>query len=209
MIGDYAVVGKQPALGRARRPRATSCRRSSSATGRDRLTGAVVFAGTPARRRRDRRRPGLRARALRGRRRGRDRARLAGRERHDGRRAHEDPGERLRHRLLDPRGGRLHRARRRHDERQLHGPHREAPRAARADDPARRAGRRRRRPPPRDRDRRGGLRRRIAAGPASLHLHPLPGDSSASERSRPRLRRDTRLARRSAPSRPAWKRRAR
>ena len=54
----------------------------------------------------------------------------------DDRRPRRDPGERVRHRLLDARGGRLHRALRRHDERQLHGPNRGA---ARADARARRS----------------------------------------------------------------------
>ena len=69
--------------------------------------------------------------------------------------------ERLHHRVLDARGQRLHRAVRRDDERQLHGPHRAAPRADQgADDPPRRARRRRRGSLPGDRDRRGGVRRR-------------------------------------------------
>ena len=45
--------------------------------------------------------------------------------------------ERVRDRVLDARGGRLHRAVRRDDERQLHGPHREA---QGADEEARRSG---------------------------------------------------------------------
>ena len=124
-------------------------------------TGAIVFAGST-----------IGARVILGdqscvrervddRRRRRRRARLARRERHDRRRADEDPGRRLHHRLLDARGARLHRAVRRDDERQLHGPHREAVRQRQGpDDPPRRPRRRRRDPLPGGRDRRGGVRRR-------------------------------------------------
>ena len=59
---------------------------------------------------------------------------------------HADPGGGVRDGVLDARGRRLHRAVRRHHERQLHGPHRAAQGAAQGpDDQARRAGRRRRR----------------------------------------------------------------
>jgi carbonic anhydrase/acetyltransferase-like protein (isoleucine patch superfamily) len=52
------------------------------------------------------------------------------------RRADEDPGRGLHHGVLDARGQRLHRALRRHDERQLHGPHRAPARADQGpDDP--------------------------------------------------------------------------
>ena len=104
---------------------------------------------------------GARARARHGRRglgrrRPRDR-----RERHDDRRPLQAAGPRVRDGVLDARGRRLHRALRRDDERQLHGPHREAQGArARPADPPRRARRRRRGDPPRHRDRRGGVRRR-------------------------------------------------
>jgi hypothetical protein len=85
-ILDYAVVGKQPTLS----PRSTAKREPlpplELGAGTIVSTGAVVFAGTRLGRARDRRRPGLRARAVRDRRRRRHRARLAGRERHHGRR---------------------------------------------------------------------------------------------------------------------------
>ena len=86
-IADGAVVGKQPALS----PRSTAKREPlpplELGAGTIVSTGAIVFAGHAARRARDRRRPGLRARARHGRRRRRHRPRLAGRERHDDRRA--------------------------------------------------------------------------------------------------------------------------
>ena len=158
---ENAVVGKQPSLS----PRSTAKREPLPPTeigdGTIVSTGAIVFAGSR-----------IGARVILGdqscvRERvtiGDDvvaRPRLARRERHDDRRADEDPGGRVHHRLLDARGERLHRAVRRHDERQLHGPHGAAARADEgADDPPRRARRRRRDPLPRDRDRRGGVRRR-------------------------------------------------
>ena len=123
---ENAVVGKQPSLS----PRSTAKREPLPPTvigdGTIVSTGAIVFAGSTDRRARDRRRPVLRPRARRRRRRRRRRPRLARRERHDDRRADEDPGRRLHHGLLDARGARLHRAVRRDDERQLHGPHRSA-----------------------------------------------------------------------------------
>ena len=86
-ILDYAVVGKQPTLS----PRSTAKREElpplELGAGTIVSTGAIVFAGTTVGERVDRRRPGLRARALHDRRRRRDRPRLAGRERHLGRRA--------------------------------------------------------------------------------------------------------------------------
>ena len=120
---ENAVVGKQPALG----PKSTAKREplppAVIGDGTIVSTGAIVFAGatigsacilgdqscvrervTIARRRR--RRP-----------------RLARRERHDDRQRDAHPGGRVHHRVLDSRGRRLHRAVRRHDERQLHGPH--------------------------------------------------------------------------------------
>ena len=121
---EGAVVGKQPTLS----PRSTAKREplppAELGDGTIVSTGAIVFAGTR-----------VGARVILGdqscvRERvtiGDDvvaRPRLADRERHDGRRAHEDPGRRLHHGVLDARGERLHRAVRRDDERQLHGPHR-------------------------------------------------------------------------------------
>ena len=79
-------------------------RRAAAARARrrdDRLDRRGRVRRDDGRRARDRRRPGLRARALHDRRRRRDRPRLARRERHLGRRADEDPGARLHHRLLD------------------------------------------------------------------------------------------------------------
>ena len=74
---------------------------------------------------------------------------------------HAHPGRGVHHRLLDARGGRVHRPVRRDDERQLHGPHREAEGGdARPDDQAQRPRRRRRDPLPGRGDRRGGVRRR-------------------------------------------------
>ena len=163
--------------GRDRRPRGGRGSRRPSAPARPQAAwscrplvvgdGTIILACArrlrrqPAGERRHRRRPGLRAGALRARRRRRRRPRLARRERHHRRRAHDHPGERLRDRVLDARGGRLHRALRRHDERQLHGPHRGAACAPQgADHPARRPRGRRRRAPARDRDRGGGVRRR-------------------------------------------------
>ena len=127
---EHAVVGKQPTLSprstakREPLPPTVDRRRHGRLDGRDRLRRV------DRRRAGDPRRPVVRPRAGRARRRRRRRPGLARRERHDDRRAHEDPGGRLRHRLLDARGGRLRRAVRRDDERQLHGPHREAARAA-------------------------------------------------------------------------------
>ena len=159
---EYAVVGKQPVLS----PRSTAKREPLPPTelgdGTVVSTGAIVFAGTTVGARRDRRRPGLRPRA---RARSRDdvvvgRGSLVENDTTIGARD-EDPGRGLHHRLLDARGGRLHRALRRDDERQLHGPHRAAARADQgADDPPRRPHRRRRGPLPGRRDRRGGVRRR-------------------------------------------------
>ena len=82
--------------GQARGAAAARARR-----GHDRLDRRGRLRRHDGRRARDRRRPGLRARALHDRRRRRDRPRLAGRERHLRRRADEDPGARLHHRLLD------------------------------------------------------------------------------------------------------------
>ena len=101
---EGAVVGKQPTLS----PRSTAKREPLPPTeigdGTIVSTGAIVFAGIADRRARDPRRPVVRARARDDRRRRRARPRLADRERHDGRRADEDPGRRLHHRLLDARG---------------------------------------------------------------------------------------------------------
>ena len=157
---ENAVIGKQPTLS----PRSTAKREPLPPTRdrrrHDRLDGSDRLRGLDDRRAGDPRRPVVRARAGHDRRRRRRRPRLAGRERHDDRGDDEDPGECLHHRLLDARGARLHRSVRRHDERQLDGPHREAVRQRQGpDDPAWRADRRRRHPLPRDRDRRGGIRR--------------------------------------------------
>ena len=139
---EHAVVGKQPSLS----PRSTAKREPLPPTeigdGTIVSTGAVVFAGSR-----------LGARVIVG-----DQACV--RERVEvgddvvigrGSLVENDTtigamtkiqAERLHHRVLDARGARLHRAVRRDDERQLHGPDREAPRAdRRADDPARRARR--------------------------------------------------------------------
>ena len=158
---EGAVVGKQPTLS----PRSTAKREDLPPAvlgdGHDRLDRRDRVRRDDDRRARDPRRPVVRARARHDRRRRRRRPRLARRERHDDRRADEDPGGRVHHRVLDARGQRVHRAVRRHDERQLHGPHRAAARADQGpDDPPRRARRRRRDPLPRRRDRRGGVRRR-------------------------------------------------
>ena len=183
VIGDYAVVGKQPALS----PRSTARREPlpplELGPGNDRLGRGRRVRGHAGSARADRGRPVLRARAVRARRRRRHRARLAGRERHDDRRPDEDPGRRIRHRVLDAGGGRLHRPLRRDHERQLHGPNGEAPRAAkRPDDPARGARRRRRGPAARNRGRRGGLcRERV---PSSSATFPLARSWSATRRAR-------------------------
>ena len=136
--GNGARRGREGARARRRRqaadasPRSTAKREPLPPTvigdGHDRLDRRDRVRRARDRRARDPRRPVVRARARDDRRRRRRRPRLARRERHDDRRADEDPGGRLHHRLLDARGGRLHRAVRRHDERQLHGPHRAAAR---------------------------------------------------------------------------------
>ena len=159
-VMEHAVVGKQPTLS----PRSTAKREplppSVVGDGTVISTSAIVFAGST-----------LGARVIVG-----DQACVRervsveddvvigrgalDRERHVDRRAYPDSGRRLRDRLLDARGGRVRRALRGDDERQLHGAHRGTPRRDEgADDPARRAGRGRRDPLPRDRDRRGGVRR--------------------------------------------------
>ena len=121
---EGAVVGKQPTLS----PRSTAKREplppAEIGDGHDRLDGCGRLRRREDRRAGDPRRPVVRARAGDDRRRRRRRPRLADRERHDDRRDDEDPGRRLHHRVLDARGARLHRALRRHLERQLHGPHR-------------------------------------------------------------------------------------
>ncbi len=126
VVGDYAVVGKQPVLGRrstASRggaPAARRRRRQCNPRWSGRLRGHSAGLG------RHRGRPGVCPRALRARGRGRRRPRRSRRERHDDRRAREDPGECLRDGVHDRRGGRLHRAVCRDDERQLHGTHRDS-----------------------------------------------------------------------------------
>ena len=83
----------------------------------------------------------------------------------------EDPGQRLRDRVLHARGRGLHRPRRDHDERQLHGPHGEAARAAaRPDDPPRRPRRAAERFSARES--RSARRRSSAPGPSSLRDVP-------------------------------------
>ena len=137
---EDAVVGKQPTLS----PRSTAKREPLPPTtigdGTIVSTGAIVFAGST-----------IGARVILGDQSCvRERVEIGDdvvlgrgslrRERHDDRGDDEDPGRRLHHRLLDARGARLHRALRRDDERQLHGPDREAPRERQGpDDPARRA----------------------------------------------------------------------
>ena len=146
---EGAVVGKQPSLS----PRSTAKREplppAEIGDGTIVSTGAIVFAGTRIGARvivgdqacvRERVDIGDDVVVGRG---------VARRERHDHRRADEDPGGRVHHRLLDARGQRLHRAVRRDDERQLHGPHREAARPDQGPDhPPRRARRRRSDPLP-------------------------------------------------------------
>ena len=144
--GHGARRGREGARGRGRRQAADAlaaldreARAAAAGEDRrrhDRLDGRGRLRRLDDRRAGDPRRPVVRARARDDRRRRRRRPRLAGRERHDDRRDDEDPGRRLHHRLLDARGARLHRALRRHVERQLHGPHRAA---ARADRRARRS----------------------------------------------------------------------
>ena len=142
---ENAVVGKQPSLS----PRSTA-KRDAAPTDRDRrrhdrLDRRDRVRGLADRSARDPRRPVVCPRARVDRRRRRARPRVARRERHDDRRHDEDPGRGVHHRVLDPRGPRLHRAVRRHDERQLHGPDRETARADQgSDDPTRCACRRRR-----------------------------------------------------------------
>ena len=118
---EYAVVGKQPSLAPSSTAKRDPLPPTQIGAGTVVSTGAVVFAGTTVGERcivgdqsciRER---------VAARRRLRARPRLVDRERHDGRRGHADPGGRLHHRLLDARGGRVHRSVRRDDERQLHG----------------------------------------------------------------------------------------
>ena len=132
-----------------------------------RLGRCGAVGGHGAGRRLRRRRPGHRARALHDRRRRGHRPRGLRRERHDDRRAHQDPVERLHHGVLHAGGGRLHRSLRDHHQRQLHGPHGAPPRAGQGRrDPSRGPGWRGRDAAARGGDRRGGVRRRRGGRPA-------------------------------------------
>ena len=143
-FGANVVVHDGCSIGAGTRASATtpcsaSARRSaaSSTAQRDPLPGLAIGEGCTISTRRDRVRR-LDARRRRDRRRPRGRARARRRSARDSvvgrgatvendtthRRARAHPGRGLRDRLLRARGRRLHRALRRHDERQLHGPHR-------------------------------------------------------------------------------------
>ena len=126
-IGDNAVVGKQPALGRSSTARREPLPPLVIGDGATIATGAVVSAGRHARRRRPSsatwRRSASACTVGEG--------SVVGRgvcvendTRH--RRALPHPVERVHHGVLPARGRRLRRALRGHDERQLHGPHRGA-----------------------------------------------------------------------------------
>ena len=175
-IQDGAVLGKVPSLS----PTSTAKRGElRAARARRRLRDQHRRRGLPRHHARPRlhpRRLRRRARALHPGRAGRRRAQQRGGERHDDRRLHQDPDQRVHHRVHDHRGPLLHRPLRADHERQLHGAHREAARAHQGrDHPPRRPRRRRRGAVPGHRDRRGGLHRRRRrghqgrAGPQGAH----------------------------------------
>ena len=134
-----------PAWGAARRPSASRCRRCVVGDGRRHLANAVVYAGVESARGRSSatwRRSASAARSAP--------TTVVGRgvcvENDNDRRARRIQSNSYITAVLPARGRRLHRALRVDHERQLHGPHRAAPRADQGrDDPPRRAGRRRRR----------------------------------------------------------------
>ena len=103
-IQDGAVLGKVPSLS----PTSTAKRGELAplvlGPGCVISTGAVAYRGTDARPRLHPRRLRRRARALHAGREGRRRAQQRGRERHGDRRLHQDPDQRVHHRLHDDRG---------------------------------------------------------------------------------------------------------